>query len=557
MHHGLPIPKKPIHGGLFMKHAATWRAMWLRAILPAMCCGFASGSISAAASAGVPRSAAQAHHFVNYTAILEKRLSKAVTPQNNAAIGILAVGRRSVARILATWKMVNGKYVSIPNRPLERELMLGLGLNAPWFTGPRYEKLSRYLKHRPMQTLRTSHGTRTAAWYAKEVSYAGQIELHALKRPWSEKRFPWLAEWLRWNSPALNKVVRATRLPRFYCPLLTKHPTTGVWGTLMPYLSTTISLSDALCVRAMLELDEHHFKACEADLLATHRLAQLVSRSSGYLISVLVGEVIGSRASEADAAMANAAWIPAKDYLAYEAKLSKLSGMTSIYPAVERVGRFICLDSLQRMGSNRFLAAVRRMPGYPGGTHGIFGGKAWPPRYVKTATATANLILNREAAAIRHHDSLVRYHAYRRFMKWRAHLLAHHNPSIPFQVQAAVGWFTQPFPRAIVIRTRSVAASKLSRAALILAAYRAAHGRYPKTLHQLVPEYIRAIPKDPFTDAHIGYHRGKARVRLWTLNNFVDLRHPPPPYAHLRQFVTLSIPPGRYVWPKVLPAPPP
>jgi hypothetical protein len=84
-----------------------------------------------------------------------------------------------------------------------------------------------------------------------------------------------------------------------------------------------------------------------------------------------------------------------------------------------------------------------------------------------------------------------------------------------------------------------------------LAAYRAAHGRYPKSLRALIPHYLSAIPKDPFTDQPIGYHRGTARVRLWTLRNFISLRHPPPLNARLRQFVTLTIPPGHYVWPKI------
>jgi hypothetical protein len=45
----------------------------------------------------------------------------------------------------------------------------------------------------------------------------------------------------------------------------------------------------------------------------------------------------------------------------------------------------------------------------------------------------------------------------------------------------------------------------LAIAAFALAGYRADHHEYPKTLANLVPAYIDAIPQDPFTDGPLRY----------------------------------------------------
>ena len=46
-----------------------------------------------------------------------------------------------------------------------------------------------------------------------------------------------------------------------------------------------------------------------------------------------------------------------------------------------------------------------------------------------------------------------------------------------------------------------------------MAEYRAVHGKYPKQLDQLVPEFVAKIPKDAFFDGPIGYRRkGKGYV---------------------------------------------
>jgi hypothetical protein len=57
------------------------------------------------------------------------------------------------------------------------------------------------------------------------------------------------------------------------------------------------------------------------------------------------------------------------------------------------------------------------------------------------------------------------------------------------------------------------AEENLAATALALAGYHADHHAYPKTLAELVPAYIDAIPKDPFDDGQLHYKPQQANGR--------------------------------------------
>jgi hypothetical protein len=516
--------------------------------LAAVCFAGLTAAVQAKAWSAVPAPSPGSGKFVNYTAILEKMESKGVTPENNAAIGILAPARQEVSQAYATWKKDHGKYVSIPNRRCMRELMRGLGLTGAWFSGPKFEWLQSYLKHHTTVPPGAPRGHGIAAGYPQNVNYAYQIRSAAEALPWPAKEYPWLAGWIRHNDKALDEVVAATHLSRFYCPLVQQSSAAGLQGVMLPYLGPAQGMGQALCVRAMLELNKHNFKACERDLFAAHRLAYLITQPPTSVITQNIAYNIERRAYRADAAVANAGWISSGEYEAYATKLMKLPHLVPRYATMNKGERLCSLDILQRLRSKAFRAYLKKwQASLPKG----FLSYRLTKRDIKTAMRIANLIVNHAVSAMKHRDFIKRYHAYRRFMQWNSVLLGKENRALPANVKRLLGWFGSASSRIVVQRARLVAEDELSRVALLLAAYRAAHGRYPKSLRALIPHYLSAIPKDPFTDQPIGYHRGTARVRLWTLRNFISLRHPPPLNARLRQFVTLTIPPGHYVWPKI------
>jgi hypothetical protein len=534
--------------GTVMWHKADDSNAWIGILSATVCFTSLIAASHAKALSAIPATMPRSGIFINYTAILEKMESKGVTPENNAAIGILAPARKEVSQEYATWKKVHGEYVSIPNRRRMRALMRGLGLTGSWFSGPRFEWLQSYVKHHTTLPPGAPRGHGIAAGYPQNLNYAYQICSAAEAVPWSAKEYPWLAGWIRRNDKALNEVVTATHLPRFYCPLVHQSSVAGLWGVMLPYLGPAQGMGQALCVRAMLEMNRHNFKACERDLLAAHRLASLITQPSVSVTAQIIAYSIERRACRADAAVANAGWIPSAAYEAYATKLTKLPHLVPLYATINKGERLCSLDILKRLRSRAFRGYLKRwQAALPKG----FLSYRWTKRDIKTAMRIANLIANHAVGAMRHRDFIKRYHAYRKFMQWNSVLLGKENRALPANVKRLLDWFGSDSSRIVVQRARLVAKEELSRVALLLAAYRAAHGRYPKSLRALIPHYLSAIPKDPFTDQPIGYHRGTARVRLWTLRNFISLRHPPPLNARLRQFVTLTIPPGHYVWPKV------
>lgn len=64
---------------------------------------------------------------------------------------------------------------------------------------------------------------------------------------------------------------------------------------------------------------------------------------------------------------------------------------------------------------------------------------------------------------------------------------------------------------------RMNAYSVLNMTMLALRAFRLEHGHYPSNLKVLLPEYLKAIPTDPFTDAPLHYQLQGKKYLLWSI----------------------------------------
>jgi hypothetical protein len=76
-----------------------------------------------------------------------------------------------------------------------------------------------------------------------------------------------------------------------------------------------------------------------------------------------------------------------------------------------------------------------------------------------------------------------------------------------------------------VAHDRTELAARMDQTACALTIYRAAHGQYPRTLGQLVPDYVAEIPDDVFTDkpTPIRYRREGDAYAMWTAHvNGID-----------------------------------
>lgn len=96
------------------------------------------------------------------------------------------------------------------------------------------------------------------------------------------------------------------------------------------------------------------------------------------------------------------------------------------------------------------------------------------------------------------------------------------NQPLPLWLETLDPDYQRPrFGRALVHRYRSVAKIRAMRAALAAQRYRLAHGRTPHALQALVPAYLDAVPRDPFTGHPLRYSRILPNARAQSPNAFV------------------------------------
>lgn len=484
--------------------------------------------------------------LVDYTRLLNNELAKGVTPSNNAAVPLLSVFRTDM--VFYKTVKAHGKYKSYVNRAFKNRLFTAIGIKMGGNAGPQYKPITRFLELGLSRSAGHTHKPRIPG-YPTKSSYVWQIQDDATVRPWSAKQFPWMAAWLRANRAALDKIVAASQLPHFYIPLLGRNLATDVFSTFAPCYSIIENSVTALRVRAMLELHRRQFRKCGADLLAVHRLARLTSQTP-FLLCQMVGYSINAAACYSDSAVANVGWISAAQYRQYIHTLRHLLPFTPLSHVFNTGERFLGLDYLQTLTHKPFQAFIQH---YRGDDHHGADTKPWSKHDLVLADNLVNKYYDSEAAVFAHRDVRRSLRAQRNVEKWRAHILSPADKLVPPEVRNVISQFQ--LPRAMIDQqTEDRSNMEVTVVALALAEYRAEHGHYPASLSDLVPHDINKLPRDPFTGSPLGYSLGRRHCRVWAFIHLITPNNAAAPVSYLHRTVTLSIPPGRLAWPKILPA---
>lgn len=64
---------------------------------------------------------------------------------------------------------------------------------------------------------------------------------------------------------------------------------------------------------------------------------------------------------------------------------------------------------------------------------------------------------------------------------------------------------------------RAQARQSIARTAIAIERYRRSHGQTPKTLDELVPEFLDQLPVDPFDGAPLRYHSDAAGYKVYSI----------------------------------------
>lgn len=428
--------------------------------------------------------------YVDYVAALNDLCSKGVTPENNAVVPLQkAIGPNSID------KSIREEYFQL------------LGIAELPEEGSYFIDFDDYVAKRGRKA---------------EKKLNDQYEL-AMDAPWSAKKFPVVAEWLKANETPLEYVVEASHRSRYYAPLVSNSDTTPVVAILLPNLSGTRYVARALTSRAMLALKSGDVDATSADLLACHRLARLIGQGP-TLIDALVSIAIDRMASRADTVLAASGKLSAEEITAYVAKLEKLPPLPDMIEKVDISERYMFLDCVAGLARSG-----------PAALTAIEGGGSVSEFKKVMLKAIADMMVDWDEVlrmGNRWYDRMVeisrkptreeRAEAWMEFDEDLEKTMEQASDKKAMLMDLLVGKSSREIvtekignmmlalllpalSKATEAGERGVAYAEVTRVAVALAAYRADHGTYPNKLKMLVPKYISEVPCDRFADAALIY----------------------------------------------------
>jgi hypothetical protein len=327
-----------------------------------------------------------------------------------------------------------------------------------------------------------------------------------------------LAKWLAANEKPLNLLLEASKRPRRYDPMISEDGT--VIGIQMPAIVQTRNAAEALIARAMLRASDANFDLAWEDLLASHRLARLMSQGP-TMVEALVADAVDLAVCAGDQGLLQSMPLTAAQASTMRADLAGLPTMPKVVDKVDNAERFIYLSAvldirreLTSATGGDSLGMAKMLGKGPGKFDWDFMlrmGNTW---YDKTVAAGRQPSRAERIAAMqdvtdewseleRKFDSRTK----NGFTKVISSLLdSRHAASeaIGFTILAMI------FPAieaANNAQDRATMQLELVKLACALAEYRAEHGSFPVRLDELMPEYVTKIPQDLFSAAELHYAR--------------------------------------------------
>jgi hypothetical protein len=431
---------------------------------------------------------------VDYVAALNERLSKGVTPANNANVLI--------------WKALGPHPQGVTMPP---EFFKWLGIPQPPEKGNYFLPLDRFIQER----LKIERSRDTEAIYDQQY--------RAHKGPWTAAECPAIASWLKINEKPVAVAIQAMKRSHYFSPMIPRRTKTGsqsLMSAMLPAVQGCRELTSVLISRAMLRLAQGDSEGAWQDLLACHRLGRLVGRG-GTLIEGLVGIAIDSIASHADLVWLDRARPDAKRIEKCLDALRKLPPLASIADKADLTERFVLLEAVILV-DRRGTRAFEGLSGGPAKRTDLFTDRLlhdvdWDP-----ALRTVNRWYDRLVAALRAEDypsrdqELAQIEADAKVL--RATLTDPANLAVRFP-----GGKANPAAKGEAIGDTLIsllmpAVRKVQQAddrarqtadnvmvAFALAWYQREHGRYPEKLESLAPKYLAKVPQDRFSGKALIY----------------------------------------------------
>ena len=442
--------------------------------------------------------------FPDYVAALNQRMSKGVTPTNNANVLL--------------WKAF-GPHPE--GAKMSAEFFQWMGIRQPPEKGDYFVGVRQFLKESDDKN---------------EPPLEDVLEQVA-QRPWTAKEHPDIATWLRANAKPLAVTIEATKRSHYYFPLVPARTKEGGSKGLMTSLVAGVQkcrdLSQALMIRAMLAIGEGRHDDAWHDLLACHCLARLVG-TGGTLIELLVGVAVESMASAGDLVLLESAQLKSatiKSFLRDLQQLPPRSAMADKIDLCERLNFLETVTLLSRHGP-AFLEALAGAP--PGKSSNPFAQVGFDNIDWDPAMRNANRFYDRMAAALRIKERPAREKELElldiEFKELKAKIMSKsplEKMFFPLGISAdARGRNLGNILIALLmpaLRKVQAAADRIDQVennlqlAFALAAYQREEGNYPATLDALAPKYLKEVPLDLFSGKPLIYQPSEKGYLLYSV----------------------------------------
>ena len=190
--------------------------------------------------------------MVDFVESLNQRMSRGVTPENNAAV--LLWQAAGPAEILSD---------------VRDEFFERLGIKPLPDKGDYLISFDDFVQAHP-ELLPDIEDTDDTTGNSTPETLANKQFEQALRRPWSAEEFPIVAAWLATNQGPLELIAAAADRTHYYSP----HIGWSVISTMLPDMLVVRYAARTLTMRAMLQLHQGNVEAAWQDLHRRHRLAR-------------------------------------------------------------------------------------------------------------------------------------------------------------------------------------------------------------------------------------------------------------------------------------------
>ncbi len=364
----------------------------------------------------------------------------------------------------------------------------------------------------------------------------------SMSRPWSKKDFPRLATWLKRNEIPLQLTARASRRPRYYSPFISFSPEKrgasfcldeGLYYDRLPWQVRNL-LAPALLSRAMMFADEGRFEECWNDIMTAHRLARLIAQCANFAGA---GYGIEELAHSATINLVRRVPLTNDQLATMRSDRERLPPFPSLIEKIDVAMRYEYLDIVSRMPRKNLGLFLYLNPDFEMKPVMWYSGQIlrWTTDW-DAVMREGNEYFDKQMEIAKIPFRWQRHHASQEMrralsQKWvrvrtRLQLIERHPALLVLKFRkyatdvTSVGMldFMSSAPIGHTwSRDTAQQQAHLADIFIALVWFKRTQRRYPKSLDDLTPKYLTAIPLDPFSAAGFRYQQREKGFLLYSV----------------------------------------